>query len=536
MGSMGVNRAFCAAGFIVFALILFLYLSYPNDRVEFSQFNSNDSSEYITLSQSLYEKGEYTRNVDGDYVPHKTWPPGMPILLLPSVISGETVNQLVGKYTIIILSLASLLLIWLISYQFTHSLWLGGFVSTTIAMNPVYWELSRVLLPSIPVTFWCLASFYIILKTYKSAVNIKYYFWIGLLTGLGVLIKGTLIVLAALPAAYFIYRYVFLNQKFFSNLHYNLKTYAVFLFGFLFTFVLWTIRNSQIPSEGLGFDGINQVVMIMAKEPADPSLGYLSALDIINNVRNNIIWHLIYILPENVIPFFNFIELRDLRFGNYIAVFSSILIFVVSLLKWRITGLFYAIILPMIAILIPMSTGGSERYWVVISVFLAMAFYISLFLTIQDKVTYINKYLWIKLSCLSYFIIQVYLLMNYALAFEKQPNNTKHDYPEFVKLVTYLQSYCQDNEAIVSIDKNAAAISAYTQCKAPKTNLQLKIEPLYSYVILEKKYCAQSCKSIGESTYTNEGWVLLRLPKHLNKTQIDSLIRGTNKVLSNLNE
>ena len=56
----------------------FYFLS-PDARLDFSEFDTRDGESYVALSRALFSGLGYTRNLDPHYyLPHTTWPPGMP--------------------------------------------------------------------------------------------------------------------------------------------------------------------------------------------------------------------------------------------------------------------------------------------------------------------------------------------------------------------------------------------------------------------------------------------------------------------------
>jgi hypothetical protein len=66
----------------------------PNAHPDFTRFNCHDSESYLALAHSLVHGRGYTRSmIDGMYIDHTTWPPGIPILMMPAVaISDNKIN------------------------------------------------------------------------------------------------------------------------------------------------------------------------------------------------------------------------------------------------------------------------------------------------------------------------------------------------------------------------------------------------------------------------------------------------------------
>jgi len=126
---------------ICFGLIVVLYFIYPNNRPDLTIFNANDSEGYLSLSYALTHGLGYTRNlVPGSYVPHTTWPPGFPMLLMPVTAFGSLpLDWLAIKVYMIFIGLAGIVLAWLYVKQLTESAATANLAALLLALLPFYW-------------------------------------------------------------------------------------------------------------------------------------------------------------------------------------------------------------------------------------------------------------------------------------------------------------------------------------------------------------------------------------------------------------
>jgi len=186
-------------------------------------------------------------------------------------------------------------------------------------------------------------------------------FLVGVMCGLGLLIKGNLLGLGLAPFAHF-----FGLRPMRGELRNKLVVGLLFMLGFACPFSAWALRNQTVPATG--FDGVNQVRMILQKSVMNPELK--SVPEIIQQSYLNLRSYGIYRLPEQIIPGLWF----DAAFAwPSSGLLASGLICLIPLLlipwKWRAhyLGLDF-VILPMLALYLPYSEGGAARYWMPVSV------------------------------------------------------------------------------------------------------------------------------------------------------------------------
>ncbi|MFC3121881.1 ArnT family glycosyltransferase [Agaribacter flavus] len=468
----------------IFALICILYCLFPNARPDFSTFNSNDAENYLAISYNLYIGNGYTRSLSPEYyVPHTLWPPGMPILLMPAVMisDGSDINWYAVKYTIILCSLCGLLLIWHFVRGVTQSKNTADMALLLFAINPFYWHFSRTGLAEMPVFVWCVLSLLLIHRYWGTAgvqFSQKKAFTLGTVLGLGMMLKGSLIGIAFIPFAMIVFRY-FSRQP----LQY-LKQAFLFCLGFFVIFAIWNIRNGFIDKTNLGFDGVSQVQMLFKLVVEDPESRFRTIPELIATARENITWYAIFLIPRELLPFLHLFELDQLPMGSIIFLLLSACIVALAF-PLNVTNLgSMVIIMPMVLMNMLMVIGGSERYWVPISLLLMLSIIVNVS-TNTVLIPYLHK-----LNRVRYKIVvllpYVLSMLSYVHIQLSQPYNEREDYPEFAELLMSIEDYCrkEGGRNIVVKSRNNNAVQFVTGCQAPDMRPKLGFYPQYNAAIV----------------------------------------------------
>ncbi|WP_419187824.1 glycosyltransferase family 39 protein, partial [Stieleria bergensis] len=188
---------------VIIGLILVTYLGVTNPHPDFTRFNAHDSGSYMALSYNLIHGNGYTRNIaEGQYIPHTLWPPGMATLLAPAIaLSGETVNWLAVKMTMITVGLIGLVLLWKYLVRIGEGdSSKANVVTLFVALNPYYWHFSRVVLAEVPVVVWIIGALYVIDRVWaKRELRCREAALCGVFVGIGMLIKGSVLGLVECP-------------------------------------------------------------------------------------------------------------------------------------------------------------------------------------------------------------------------------------------------------------------------------------------------------------------------------------------------
>ncbi|QDT62438.1 hypothetical protein SV7mr_49860 [Stieleria bergensis] len=136
---------------------------------------------------------------------------------------------------------------------------------------------------------------------------------------------------------------------------------------FCVPYLSWSLRNRGIDTSGLGLDGVNQVQMILREIPEVPQSRYRTPGEILTTVKQNVLWHGLYHLPQQSVPGLAQVDISSMRLGKYIALTLCVLggLLIVPY-RWYGIPIWLAV-LPMLVLILPLSIGGSARYWFPIS-------------------------------------------------------------------------------------------------------------------------------------------------------------------------
>ncbi len=134
------------------------YLPRLTGEFRFNALNPHDSMFYVCLGHSLAHGRGYTRSLDpAHYVPHVTWPPGVPALV---ALSYAAVGSLLLAHgAIAAAALVNTLLYWLLFRRFVRSWRLRVFAVVCMVFSPVYDRLATVVMAEQPMILTLLASF-----------------------------------------------------------------------------------------------------------------------------------------------------------------------------------------------------------------------------------------------------------------------------------------------------------------------------------------------------------------------------------------
>jgi hypothetical protein len=362
------RAAIALSGFVLVA-----YFLLPNARLDFTRFNAHDAESYIALARSLLEGRGYTRSLDAAvYVPHTTWPPGLPVLLIPGVwMAGIPADLLPIKATIIAIGVAGLLLAAEYARRAAQSDLAGVLTLILLGANPFYWNFSRIAMTEVPAFTWTALSLLLIHRAWSPGPpRLAAAFAVGLAAGFGMLLRGTLVGLAIAPLPYGFARGPGRARAAASSL----RAYAAFAAGFVVCFGVWSVRNGLIDHAGLGFDGIDQGRMLFATSPIDPEAPMRTAAQILLDFVHAFTWHVIYHVPQQTIPgaWLPAIWTGLGPAAAPVALVSTAAI-AAGALAMRAALPVLLVILPTTALCALIVQGGGARYWMNVSFWLIIA-------------------------------------------------------------------------------------------------------------------------------------------------------------------
>jgi len=293
-------RSVLSTRVIWFFAIAVAYSLLPNARPDLSIFNVDDSESYLALSYALTHGFGYTRSlVAGLYIPHTTWPPGFPLLLAPVMaVGGLPIDWLCIKAFMIAIGLTGIALAWFYVRRVTASIITADVAALLLASMPFYWMFSRTAMTEGPtVTFLLLALLLMDIAWAQRCPRASQVALVGLISGLGMLLRGTNVCLVFVPLAYAAGR-----RKAIASPLRRLVLLAVHGVAFCIPFLGWAARNRSVDKQGLGFDGIDQVRMFLVAHPLDQASPMITAGGMLRSAIENIEYRIIYHVPEQLIP------------------------------------------------------------------------------------------------------------------------------------------------------------------------------------------------------------------------------------------
>ncbi len=346
------RRAYTVIGL---GLVACVYAAFPNARPDLTRFNCDDSEAYIGLANSIATGRGYTRCLHPDqYIPHKTWPPGLPLLLAP-VIAAFGPSLLGIKLVMCGVGVVGLVFLYLLVRDLADAR-LAGWVTAVTACSAHYFWFSHQAMAEVPTFAASAAVLWLIGRAHRQPERWRWWCLAGLVTGYGALIKGLILLLVPAPlvGAFRMGR---------PDRRVMLRRYAVFVAIAITPTAAWAIRNSRV--EAVSLDGINQFRMLLQETANDPNSRLVTPGRLARQVYENVAWGLIYRVPDQVIPLVRLLHLRDLSVGRFIALgLTALAVFALFASVWRRIWPAHVYVVGMLAVLTTLSTGGTARYFV----------------------------------------------------------------------------------------------------------------------------------------------------------------------------
>jgi hypothetical protein len=255
LSNIGIGPVRLAA----FLLLAGAYCAFPNARPDLTAFNANDSEAYLALSYGLSHGLGYTRSlVPGDYIAHTTWPPGVPLLLAPVMALMQLpLDWYALKLPMILIGICGVALTWLYVRRLTSVTAAADLAAVLVASSPFYWHFSRMDMSEGSLLLidvaWAGRT-----PRYRQAALI------GMIAGVGMLLRGTLIGLALAPLGYLVDQ-----RRTRATRVRQLRLWIAYCAGFCVAFVGWAARNHSMTTGLTGLDAINQIKMLFVVLPTE---------------------------------------------------------------------------------------------------------------------------------------------------------------------------------------------------------------------------------------------------------------------------
>lgn len=480
-----------------------LYFLAPNARLDFSSFDARDAESYLALSRSLVTGLGYTRSLDPNfYIPHTTWPPGLPLLLAPwTLLAGVPIDLLIVKIGMIAYGLCGIVLAYLYARRLTDAPVIRLAVPLLLALNPYYWQFSRMTNCEMPTVLWSLVALLLAdIGWARGTIGRGRAFGFGLVSGFGMLIRGSFFGALVLPLVYLL-----VLRREAGEWRRWVRGYILYGLGFAGPFLGWMVRNRGIDTRLIGQDGINQLAMIFRTSPVDPASPFRSAGQIAADALANIETSVIYQIPKSLVPgLWRQGAWNDL--GDWSEPVAAVLTVALVLLACRrAKALPLALMFgSMAALNIVYAVGGMARLWVPVTCLMALA----LPLAIEDFPLPGTRRVRAALAGLA---LAAYAasLARYAVIHERFPYRDP-SYAALADLFADIRGRAPLQGHVLTPDPQAFAL--YTGQSAPPPLPAYGVDPSYAYVILPTpEWQAQSIP--GSVTAQNNNWSLVALAK-----------------------
>ncbi len=132
------------------------YIPHLHGDLTLNQFNPYDCAAYACLGRSLAQGRGYTTRQEHDpYVPHKTWPPGQPLILAAGFLVHDSMWG--PQAAMAAIALLNTLILWKLARRHLSPA-LSLLATATMAFSPVFSQLATVALAEQPVVAATLLS------------------------------------------------------------------------------------------------------------------------------------------------------------------------------------------------------------------------------------------------------------------------------------------------------------------------------------------------------------------------------------------
>jgi hypothetical protein len=491
-------------------LLCALYFVDPNPRLDFSVFDTRDAESYLALSQSLVDGRGYTRSLDPQvYIPHTTWPPGVPVLLMPiAYLAGSPVDLLRVKIGMIAYGVIGIALAYLYARRLARAPLTRLCVPLFLGLNPYYWQFSRMTDTEMPTIAWALVMLLVTDRVWsKGSVRYSTAIGSGLLCGLGLLIRGSLYGALFLPLVH-----VFARRGAPDRPSGMAARYLCYALSFVLPFALWLFRNSRIDSSGLGLDGINQVAMILRTLPVDPASPLRTASQVLSGIVSNATGPMLYQTAKSLVPglWANGPWVEAGAFATPLALGIAAILVALSCATLRT--------LPMVVMYTSMAllnlvygAGGMARLWVPVTCLMAMSLPLA-----AETIAFFRRRAVAACSATVILAAMSVSLVFYVMDHDAHPY---HD-PEYAALAGIFTDI-RDHHALAGniLTPNPHAFGLYTGLHAPIPEPRLGIDPVYDYLIVPTVEW-QAQRLHGTLVTRNDVWSVIALDPPMSASQL----------------
>jgi hypothetical protein len=480
-----------------------LYFLYPNARLDFSAFDTRDAESYLALSRSLVTGHGYTRSLDPHYyIPHTTWPPGLPLLLAPvAALAGLPMNLLVVKLGMIAYGVAGIVLAYLYARRVSGSPLVRIGVPLLLGLNPYYWQFSRMTDTEMPTVLWSLLALLLNdLAWSRRALRPASAALLGLVCGFGMLIRGSFFGALFLPLVQ-----VFALRREPIEPRRFLPRYLGYAAGFVLPFLVWHLRNRSIDAHLLGQDGINQLAMILRTHPVDPTSPFRGAAQILRDAFETIEGSVIYQIPQAIIPGLWAAGVWGALDGAAAPVAAFLTLAIVAFSCRTARNLPIIVMYGAMALLnILYAAGGLARLWVPVTCLIAVS------LPIAAEMVPWPRPGWLRAAVAGGAMTGLAAsLALYVMVHEEHPYRDPN-YAALAQIFAQIRAHEGLNGNVLT--PSPQAFELYTGFSAPMAVPDIGVDPLYAYVILPSAEWIMQPLA-GTVILQNEVWSLVVLDR-----------------------
>ena len=150
---------------LLLVVLLIQVLSYAprlSNTFQFNRFNHDDTECYVALGWSVAEGRGYTRSLDPTYyVPHKLWPPGLPLMVAACAVLSRSL--VLPQILMMLFALANSVLLWALARRYlpTTATFL---VLLMVVCSPMYDRLATVIMTEQPTLLFILLVLWAFLR------------------------------------------------------------------------------------------------------------------------------------------------------------------------------------------------------------------------------------------------------------------------------------------------------------------------------------------------------------------------------------
>ena len=345
---------------LLLVTLLIQVLSYAprlSNTFQFNRFNHDDTECYVALGWSVAEGRGYTRSLDPTYyVPHKLWPPGLPLMVAACALLSRSL--VLPQILMMLFALANSVLLWALARRYLPPA-ATFVVLLMVVCSPMYDRLATVIMTEQPTLFFILLVLWAFQRWRDSGYTPNGF--AALVAGglaYGILVKGLL-----LPLVPALWMYALLARDTQMTRSLRLRRVTLLLAVALIPWLAWGVRGMVTPAAG--HDGLTHIQCIFSGGRADgPNL---SLAELTAGVWGNVKWF----LPSRIVDSFAGAAwfLRE-HLGLTVPVWVGLAVILLLALigVWAIRhfqqyGLLVLTLGWVAVLLLIYPGGGSARYW-----------------------------------------------------------------------------------------------------------------------------------------------------------------------------